>query len=93
MTLKGCTIPDFKLNGTVVASYTYLGHYITYDLSDDEDINRQRRKLIVQGNITLRKFSMFLRCETHTSSYLLFTYVYSTTLVNLQKNLPLPHYK
>ena len=38
MTLKGCTIPNFKLNGMI-----YLGHVITYDLSDDDDINRQRR--------------------------------------------------
>ena len=29
---------------------------------------------------------MFLGCETHTLSYLLFTYVYSTTLVELQKS-------
>ena len=37
----------------VVASYKYLGHYITDDLSDDDDddINRQRRTLFVQGNI------------------------------------------
>ena len=28
---------------------------------------------------------MFLGCETHTISYLLFTYVYSTTLVELHK--------
>ena len=89
MTLKGCTISNFKLNGMilhVVASYKYLGHYITDDLSDDDDINRQRRTLFVQGNIILRKFNMcsFL-CETHTLSYLVFTYVYSTTLVELQK--------
>ena len=63
MTLKGCTIPNFKLNGMifhVVASYKYLGHYITDDLSDDDDINRQRRTLFVQGNIRhiLRKFNM-----------------------------------
>ena len=53
MTLKGCIIPKFKLNGIilhVVASYKYIGHYITDDLSDDEDINRQRRTLFVQGN-------------------------------------------
>ncbi len=42
----------------MVASYKYLGHYITDDLSDDDDINRQRRTLFVQGNIILRKFSM-----------------------------------
>ena len=61
MTLKGCTIPNFKLNGIilhVVASYKYLGHYITDDLSDDVDINRQRRTLFVQGTIILRKFIM-----------------------------------
>ena len=36
MTLKGCTIPNVKLSGIilhVVASYKYLGHYITDDLS------------------------------------------------------------
>ena len=61
MTLKGCIISNFKLNGMilhVVASYKYLGHYITDDLSDDADINRQRRTLFVQGNIILRKFNM-----------------------------------
>ena len=92
MTLKGCrpTIPNFKLNGIIllhmVASYKYLGHYITDDLSDDDDINRQRRTLFVQGNIILRKFNnVFLGCEAHTLSYVLFTYVYSTTLMELQK--------
>ena len=35
-----------------------IGHYITDDLSDDDDINRQRRTLFVQGNIILRKFNM-----------------------------------
>ena len=37
MTLKGCTIPNFKLNGIilyVVASYKYIGHSISDDLSD-----------------------------------------------------------
>ena len=63
MTLKGCmpTIPNFKLNGIilhVVAYYKYLGHYITDYLSDDDDINRQRRTLFFQGNIILRKFNM-----------------------------------
>ena len=54
-------IPEFKLKGVTlhfVATYKYLGNYISDDLSDD-DINRQRRTLYVQGNITLRKFSMF----------------------------------
>ena len=58
MTLKGYTIPNFKLNAIilhVVAHYKYRGHYITDDLSGDEDMNRQRRILFVQGNIILRK--------------------------------------
>ena len=58
---------------------------ITYDLSDDDDINRQRRTLFVQGNIILRKFNMCSLGVKLTLSYLLFTYVYSTTLVELQK--------
>ena len=55
MTLKRFTIPNFKLNGIIlhVVSYKYIGHYITDYLSDDEDINRQRRTLFVQGNIIL----------------------------------------
>ena len=59
MTLKGCTIPNFKLNRIILhvaASYKYLGHYIKDDLSDD--ISRQHRTLFVQGNIILRKFNI-----------------------------------
>ena len=32
------------------------------------------------------KVHVFLGCETHTISYLLFIYVYTTTLVELQKS-------
>ena len=83
MTLKGCNIPNFKLNGIilhVVASYKYLGHYITDDLSDDEDINRQRITLFVQGNIILRKFNM---CSLSVKLTLFRTYcspMYTTQL-------------
>ena len=59
-TLKGCFIPEFKLKGVTlhVVAYKYLGNYISDDLSDDDDINRQCRTLYVQGNIILRKFNM-----------------------------------
>ena len=86
MTLKGCTIPNFKLNGIilhVVASYKYLGHYITDDLSDDDDINRQRRTLFVQGNIILRKFNM---CSLGVKLTLFCTYcspMYTAQLMGL----------
>ena len=56
MTSKGCTNPNFRQNGLVlhvVASYKYLGHFITDDLSDDDDdINRQRTTLFVQEIIS-----------------------------------------
>ena len=96
MTLKGCTIPNFKLNGMilhVVASYKYLGHYITDDLSDD-DINRQRRTLFVQGNIIL-KFYMYSMGVKLT---LFHTYCSPRSMYTAQlwwnyKNLPLLNYK
>ena len=100
MTLKGCTNPNFKLNGIilhVVASYKYLGHYITDYLSDDDDdINRQRRTLFVQGNIILRKFNMCsIGCEADTLSYVLFTYVgpIQHNSGGTTTNLPLLNYK
>ena len=40
ITVEGCTLPNFKVNWIilhVVASYKYHGHYISDDLSDDED--------------------------------------------------------
>ena len=92
MTLKGCTIPNFKLNGIilhVVASY--LGHYITDDLSDN--INRQHRTLFVQGNIILRKFNM---CSLGVKLALFRTYcssMYTAQLWWNYKNLPLLNYK
>ena len=58
-------------------------------LFDDDDINRQRRTLFVHGNIILRKFIMCSLGVKLTLSHLLFIYVYSTTLVELQTNLPL----
>ena len=57
--LKGCTILNFKLNRiilNVVVTCKYLEHYITDDLSDDADTNKQHRMLCVQGNIILRKY-------------------------------------
>ena len=94
MTLKGCTIPNFNLNGMilhVVASYKYLGHYITDDLSDDDDINRQRRTLFVQGNIILRKFNM---CSLGVKLTLFSTYCSPMYTAQLWwNNLPLLNYK
>ena len=54
-TLKLCFIPEFKLKGVtlhVVAIYKYLGNYISDDLSDDDDINRQSRTLYMYKEIS-----------------------------------------
>ena len=48
------------LNGsalTFVDRFTYLGHIISRDMTDDEDIKKQTTKLLVVGNSLLRKFS------------------------------------
>jgi hypothetical protein len=53
--------PDFYLCNEIMNvchDTKYLGHIICDDLSDDADINRQRRKLYVQGNTLARKFFM-----------------------------------
>lgn len=52
--------PDFKLAGNVLnicSVVKYLGHVITDQLTDDEDIYWQCRMLYVQANVLSRKFS------------------------------------
>ena len=59
--LRHATLPDVTLNGDVLQvtdTFTYLGNILKSDLSDDLDINRQRRQLYAQGNLLLRKFYM-----------------------------------
>ena len=58
---KNAPFPDFNLSGSVLEvcdEIKYLGHFISSDLSDDKDINRQCRMLYAQANTLLRKFSM-----------------------------------
>ena len=38
--------------------YKYLGHCINDELSDDDDMTRQRNKIYAQGNALIRKFYM-----------------------------------
>ena len=59
--MKGLKVPDFELAGDIILEVNetkYLGHLITNCLQDDDDINRQIRKLCAQGNGILRKFHM-----------------------------------
>ena len=48
--LGGCAL-------TFVDRFTYLGHVINQDLTDDDDIKKQTTKLTIIGNTLLRKFS------------------------------------
>ena len=76
----------------MVASYKYLGHCITDDLSDDEYVNRQHRTLFVQGTITVRKFNM---CSLSVKLTLFRTY-YLCIQHNsggITKHLPLLNYQ
>ena len=60
--LKGIIhFPEFRLNDDIIGEVNcikYLGHFITQDLTDDKDIERQCRQIYVQGNIIIRKFYM-----------------------------------
>ena len=38
--------------------YKYLGHCINDELSDDDDMTRQRNKIYAKGNALIRKFYM-----------------------------------
>ena len=59
--LKDANLPSFYLNDCVldeVTSIKYLGHFISNDLRDDRDIERQYRHLYAQANSLIRKFHM-----------------------------------
>ena len=59
--MKDIRIPNFELNNvllTRVTKYKYLGHCISDDLSDDDDMARQYRQMYAQGNALLRTFFM-----------------------------------
>ena len=59
--LKNVQVPEFEINNTAidrVSMYKYLGHCINDELSDDDDMTRQRNKIYAQGNALIRKFYM-----------------------------------
>ena len=74
---KNCNItevPTIKLSGRTlqfVAEFTYLGHVISGDRSDDADILNQNRKLCARGNMLIRKFKS---CSMDIKSVLFRTY-------------------
>ena len=53
--------PAFTVNGSIIGEsdkVKYLGHIICNDMSDDDDMMRQRRQLYAQGNVLSRRFHM-----------------------------------
>ena len=82
--------PSLKINGYpimrlqndelgFVNEFCYLGHIISHDLSDNADIEQQRRKLSVRGNILLRNYNF---CEKGTKIQLFKSYC-SSLMVQL----------
>ena len=56
---RDLTFPDFHLSGNVLSvsvKTKYLGHFMTDQMSDDDDMYRQRRMLYAQANMLVRKF-------------------------------------
>lgn len=57
---KTNTVPSIVLNGVPLARvsrFKYLGHWVAEDLTDSEDIERERRALAVRGNMLARRFA------------------------------------
>ena len=55
----GTAFPRFRLGVSdlqFVPQFKYLGHYITHNLSDDNDIHREISSMFVCCNILIRKF-------------------------------------
>ena len=69
--------PSIYLSGvklSFVESFTYLGHLIVSDFSDDADILKENRKLCARGNCLIRKFNF---CNVDVKCNLFKTYCYS----------------
>ena len=70
-------IPSFYLSGDklcFITEFLYLGHLISDDLSDDQDVKRLIRSLYATGNMLVRKFSF---CNELVKISLFKTYCYS----------------
>lgn len=52
-------VPEVNLNGSVVRAvqrFRYLGHILTPDLKDGQDMKRERRALSIRSNMLARRF-------------------------------------
>ena len=84
--LKNVHVPEFEINNTTidrVSMYKYLGHCINDELSDDDDMTRQRNKIYAQGNALIRKF---YKCTENVKIALFKTHI---SLVSLRRDTTL----
>lgn len=70
-------VPPVKLYSTpltVVKEFKYLGHWVTDTLSDNKDMERERRALAVRSNMLIRRFA---RCTNNVKITLFKSYCQS----------------
>lgn len=80
------SIPPIKLYGAPVKrvnEFKYLGHFLTSDLKDDVDIERERRALSVRANMIARRFA---RCSKEVKTTLFKAYCSSFYTCSLWVN-------
>jgi len=78
--------PSIYLSGQAleyVSNFTYLGHIITSDFYDDEDIKKETRRLCARGNAISRQFK---HCTMDVKRTLFMTYCYSLYCSSLWTN-------
>ncbi|XP_026322734.1 uncharacterized protein LOC113232279 [Hyposmocoma kahamanoa] len=79
-------IPNLTLCGAplkIVSKFKYLGHWVTDDLSDNSDTERERRSLAVRCNMLARRFA---RCTRQVKITLFKSYCQSFYTCSLWVN-------
>ncbi|XP_022823113.1 uncharacterized protein LOC111354074 [Spodoptera litura] len=71
-----------------VSAFKYLGHWVTEDLCDNEDIERERRALSIRCNMLARRFA---RCTTQVKITLFKAYCHKLPQAARVKGLDLLH--
>ncbi|XP_022818122.1 uncharacterized protein LOC111350703 [Spodoptera litura] len=72
-----------------VSAFKYLGHWVTEDLCDNEDIERERRALSIRCNMLARRFA---RCTTQVKITLFKAYCQTFYTCSLWTNFALRGY-
>ena len=83
---KISTLPNIYLGNNkldYVETFTYLSHVIASNGSDNDDINKEMRKLCVQGNTLIRKFKF---CNLDVKVNLFRSYCHSFYCCSLWAN-------